>query len=95
MSALQDMPLVSRQLQVDKKHRHRCGYGECYSCHQTVDLTQHKCYIQPPFEPPPRQPVRDDEEEPKTPPPQMVYADIEAMQTEDRGFTAIKTKETL
>ena len=81
-------PSCHANYKVDKKHRHRCGYGECYSCHQTVDLTQHKCYIQPPFEPPPRQPVRDDEEEPKTPPPQMVYADIEAMQTEDRGFTA-------
>ena len=38
---------------VDKKHPHRCGWEECYSCHFDVPIADHKCFIQPPFEPPP------------------------------------------
>ena len=74
--------------QVDKKHPHRCGYGNCYSCRRIVNLTTHQCYIQLPYEPPPPRPRRDDDDaEPKEkPPPQMVYADIECMLTDDRGF---------
>ena len=55
-----------------------------------MDLTTHKCYIQPPYEPPPPRPRRDDDEEGEPrekPPPQLVYADIECMLTDDRGFT--------
>ena len=82
-------PKCHAHYKVEKKHPHRCGYDDCYSCHNTVDIATHRCYIQPPFEPPPRQPTGDDEGEPReTPPPQMVYADIEAMLIEDRGFTA-------
>ena len=72
--------------QVKKGKRHRCGYAKCYSCQETVDMTQHRCYIQPPGES--REPVNEEEEDPPPPPPQLVYADIEAMQTADRGFTA-------
>ena len=40
---------------VDRKHPHRCGWEECYSCHYDVPIASHKCTIQPPFEPPPLQ----------------------------------------
>ena len=83
-------PTCKAYYKVDKKHRHICGHDECYSCGQFFNLSTHKCYIQPPFEPPPPRAHRndDDEGEPKeTPPPQLVYADIECMLTDDRGFT--------
>ena len=49
----------------------------------------HCNFLQPPYEPPPRRRVREDDDgEPQESPPQMVYADIEAMQMEDRGFMA-------
>ena len=72
---------------VDKKHPHRCGEEECYSCGQFVPIATHKCYIQPPFEPPPpQQRNADGETTNETPTPIMVYADIEGMLTEERGF---------
>ena len=72
---------------VDKKHPHVCGEEECYSCHQFVDIATHKCFIQPPFEPPPpKQRNKDGEPAKETPPPKMVYADIECLLTEERGF---------
>ena len=72
---------------VDKKHPHVCGQEECYSCGHTVDIATHKCYIQPPYQPPPpKQWNKDGEPANETPPPKMVYADIECMLTEERGF---------
>ena len=72
---------------VDKKHEHICGQEECYSCGQIVDIADHKCYIQPPYEPPPpQQRNADGESANETPPPIMIYADIECMLTEERGF---------
>ena len=73
---------------VDKKHPHRCGEEECYSCGHMVKIATHKCFIQPPFEPPPPQ-QRNAEGETtanEMPPPKLVYADIECMLTEERGF---------
>ena len=72
---------------VDKKHPHKCGVAECYSCHQFVDIATHRCYIQRPFEPPPpKQWNQDGEPSNDTPPPKMIYADIECMLTEENGF---------
>ena len=73
---------------VDRKHPHRCGWEECYSCHYDVPIATHKCFIQPPFEPPP--PQQRDAAGASTsqtvPPPKLVYADIECLLTPDRGF---------
>ena len=72
---------------VDKKHPHVCGQEECYSCGHMVMIADHKCYIQSPYQPPPpKQRNKDGESENETPPPKMVYADIECMLTEERGF---------
>ena len=72
---------------VDKKHPHVCGQAECYSCNQFVDIATHRCFIQPPYEPPPpKQRNKDGEPSNDTPPPKMVYADIECLLTEERGF---------
>ena len=73
---------------VDRKHPHRCGWEECYSCHFDVPIAAHKCTIQPPFEPPP--PQQRDANGATTsetvPPPKLMYADIECLLTPDRGF---------
>ena len=72
---------------VDPKHPHRCGEEECYSCGQYVMIAEHKCYIQPPYEPPPpQQRNAEGESSNETPPPKLVFADIECMLTEERGF---------
>ena len=73
---------------VDKKHPHRCGEEECYSCGLTVKIATHKCFIQPPFEPPPPQQRNENGETTSNeiPPPKLVFADIECMLTEERGF---------
>ena len=73
---------------VEKKHRHLCGWEECYSCGFDVPIAEHKCVIQPPFQPPPLQ-QRNAEGETTgetIPPPKLVYADIECLLTDDRGF---------
>ena len=72
--------------QVKKGKRHRCGYAKCHSCQETVDMTQHRCYIQPSRNE--EEAPSEEDDDPPPPPPQFVYADIEAMQTADRGFTA-------
>ena len=73
---------------VDRKHPHRCGWEECYSCHYDVPIATHRCTIQPPFEPPP--PQQRDAAGATTsdtiPPPKLMYADIECLLTADRGF---------
>ena len=73
---------------VDRKHPHRCGWEECYSCHYDVPIATHKCTIQPPFTPPP--PQQRDANGASTsdtvPPPKLMYADIECLLTPDRGF---------
>ena len=73
---------------VDPKHPHRCYEEECYSCGQYVKIATHKCYIQPPYEPPPPQQRNANGETTanEVPPPKLMYADIECMLTEDRGF---------
>ena len=73
---------------VDRKHPHRCGWEECYSCHFDVPIADHRCVIQRPFEPPP--PQQRNAEGQTTgetiPPPKLIYADIECLLTDDRGF---------
>ena len=73
---------------VDKKHPHRCGWEECYSCHYDVPIATHRCFIQPPFEPPPPQQrnAQGETTSETVPPPKLIYADIECLLTEDRGF---------
>ena len=72
---------------VDNKHEHKCGEAECYSCHKFEDIATHRCYIQPPYEPPPpKQRNQDGEPTNDTPPPKLVYADIECLITEENGF---------
>ena len=73
---------------VDRKHPHHCGWEECYSCHYDVPIATHRCTIQPPFDPPPPQ-QRNAEGETTSetiPPPKLIYADIECLLTDDRGF---------
>ena len=80
-------PTCKASYKVDKKHKHICGHSDCYSCGHYVDIADHRCYIQRPFERPPPRQRRDDEAEPQEkPPPQLVYADIECLLTEERGF---------
>ena len=74
--------------QIKKGKRHQCGYAKYHSCQDTVDMTQHRCYIQQPRESSDEESDDDDEKESQSPPPQFVYADIEDLQTADRGFTA-------
>ena len=73
---------------VDRKHPHRCGWEECYSCHYDVPIATHKCTIQPPFEPPPPQQrnANGATTSETVPPPKLMYADIECLLTADRGF---------
>ena len=73
---------------VDRKHPHRCGWEECYSCGFDVPIADHKCVIQPPFQPPPLQQRNANGETTgeTIPPPKLLYADIECLLTEDRGF---------
>ena len=73
---------------VDRKHPHRCGVEQCYSCGLDMTIATHKCFIQPPFEPPPPQQRNENGETTSDtiPPPKLVYADIECMLTEERGF---------
>ena len=53
---------------------HTCFEAKCPSCEETVDLNEHRCFIQPV------------EEEDGLEPPLFVYADIEAMTLPDRKF---------
>ena len=74
---------------VDRKHPHKCGWEECYSCHFDVPIATHRCTIQKPFEPPPPQQRNGAGESTSetVPPPKLIYADIECLLTDDRGFT--------
>ena len=72
---------------------HRCGFGKCTCCKQTVDLCQHKCFVQP-FKIPTRKRKfdfdeedefeeiddADDDETEEEIPCVFVYFDIESMQ---------------
>ena len=73
---------------VDRKHPHQCYKAECYSCGLEVNIKTHRCFIQPPFEPPPPQQRNANGETTaeEVPPPKLIYADIECLLTEERGF---------
>ena len=70
---------------VIKGKRHRCGFASCPSCKEMVEIHAHKCFIQPVVNQPEKEDVDDGKKKP-LPPPLLVYADIEAMQLEDRQF---------
>ena len=36
---------------MNEEDKHRCGYSECPSCHETTDLNQHQCFVQVPTDP--------------------------------------------
>ena len=67
---------------MDRKKPHRCFYDDCNACGLTWNLHEHKCFIQPP----PQDPPRTKEREESHPPPRLVYADIECLTDENRGF---------
>ena len=71
-----------KQYKVDNKNRHYCFYDDCNACGQRCNLHTHKCFIQKP----PQDPPRTREREESHPPPRLVYADIECLTDEDRGF---------
>ena len=60
-----------------KIRQHQCGHSRCPSCHRYVDITTHKCYIQPIV---PDSNARKRKRDERVPPPLFVYFDIEAMQ---------------
>ena len=83
-----------KQFQPDPQQPHRCYFGKCPICKEYVDLREHKCYIQsiPEQEDSPKRKMRAKlkkrlninpeafvYEEPTT----FVYADYEAMISED------------
>ena len=76
---------------VDRKHPHHCYKADCYSCGLEVNIADHRCFIQPPFEPPPPQQRNANGETTaeEEPPPKLIYADIECLLTEERGFHPI------
>ena len=75
------------QYNVIKGKRHRCGFAPCPSCKEMVEIHAHKCFMQPVVEHPEKEDVGDGQGKKKPlPPPLIVYADIEAMQLEDRQF---------
>ena len=67
------------------KKRHVCGMAKCPSCEEVVQISTHKCYIQPVNVNPPAEGTR--KKDPLTTA-LFVYADIEAMQLADRSFQA-------
>ena len=75
------------QYNVVKGKRHRCGYASCPSCKEMVEIHQHKCFMQPIVDDPGKEDDGDGNKKP-LPPPLIIYADIEALQLEDRQFEA-------
>ena len=73
-----------------KGKRHRCGVAQCYSCKELVDLSTHKCFIQPADVPVDEENEEVEDEQNKKPlDPLLVYANIEALQEPHRSFTPI------
>ena len=70
---------------VIKGKQHRCGYASCPSCKEMVEIHAHKCFIQPVVDHPEKEDDGDGKKKP-LPPPIIIYADIEALQLEDRQF---------
>ena len=85
-------PLCQSVYGVNAKQRHQCGMAKCPSCEDFVQISSHRCYIQPvDTRPPPAEGQRNDKKKEKKDPLStalFVYADIEAMQLADRSFEA-------
>ena len=75
------------QYNVIKGKQHRCGHASCPSCKQMVHIKAHKCFMQPVVDHPEKEDDGNGTKKP-LPPPLLIYADIEAMQVEDREFQA-------
>ena len=75
------------QYNVIKGKQHRCGHASCPSCKQMVHIKAHKCFMQPVVDHPEQEDDGNGTKKP-LPPPLLIYADIEAMQVEDREFQA-------
>ena len=75
------------QYNVIKGKQHRCGHASCPSCKQMVHIKAHKCFMQPVVDHPEKEDDGNSTKKP-LPPPLLIYADIEAMQVEDREFQA-------
>ena len=86
-------PLCQSVYGVNPKKRHQCGMAKCPSCEEFVQISTHRCFIQPVDTRPPsaREGQRNDKQKEKKDPLStalFVYADIEAMQLADRSFEA-------
>ena len=73
---------VVNTIQSTEKKPHRCYHDDCNTCGLSHNLHLHKCFIQPPSQDPPRTKEREESH----PPPRLVYADIECLTDDERGF---------
>ena len=84
-------PLCQSVYGFNARKRHQCGMAKCPSCEEFVQISTHRCYIQPVDTRPPAEGQRNDKKKEKRDPLStglFVYADIEAMQLADRSFEA-------
>ena len=84
-------PLCQSVHGFNAKKRHQCGMAKCPSCEEFVQISTHRCYIQPVDTRPPAEGQRNEKKKKKNDPLStalFVYADIEAMQMVDRSFEA-------
>ena len=85
-------PMCQSVYGVNPKKRHQCGMAKCPSCEEFVQISTHRCFIQPVDTRPPsaREGQRNEKKKKKDPlsTALFVYADIEAMQLADRSFEA-------
>ena len=87
-------PLCQSVYGFNAKERHECGMAKCPSCEEFIQISSHRCYIQPVDMRPPsaREGQRNEKKKKKKDDPLstalFVYADIEAMQLVDRSFEA-------
>lgn len=76
-----------------KSKKHVCGVSKCYSCKEMVQLSTHKCYIQPEDDQEQEEESGSDSEsggeKKEKPTPLLVYGDIETMVEDDRTFTPV------
>ena len=80
-------PLCQSVYGFNAKKRHQCGMAKCPSCEEFVQISSHRCYIQPVDTRPPTEGTSKEKKDPLSTA-LFVYADIEAMQLADRSFEA-------
>ena len=79
-------PICQAEYQYNPKKHHRCGFAKC-PCEEVVHVATHRCFIQPVDTNPPAEGKKPRQKDPWQKA-LFVYADIEAMQLEDRSFQA-------